>query len=70
MNIITNAHNNSMFWNGLLEWWSISGRLFPWRETKNPFYILLAEVLLQKTAVPPVVNVYQETISTYPTVAR
>lgn len=42
-------------------------RTFPWRETDNPFHILLAEILLQQTFARKVVPVYKKLISQYPT---
>lgn len=38
------------FRNGLLEWFKIYRRDFPWRsQQKDPFHVLIAEILLQKT---------------------
>ena len=52
----------------LLGWFSIHGRQFPWRQTRNPYSILLAEKLLQQTSVRPgLVQAYQELLSLYPT---
>lgn len=51
----------------LLAWYSQNGRSFPWRETRNPFYILIAEKLLQQTqAREGVVAAYRSIISLYP----
>lgn len=43
-------------------------RLFPWRETTNPYYILVSEVMLQQTQVKRVVSKYAEFISQFPTI--
>lgn len=51
----------------VLAWWRRHKRQFPWRQTSDPYRILLAEVLLQKTDAPKVVPVYLEVISKYPT---
>lgn len=57
------------FCNNLLKWHEKSRRSFPWRNTTDPYAILIAEVLLQKTKVgPAVVQTYNETITRYPTV--
>ncbi len=54
---------------GLIAWFEVSGRSFPWRETKDPYNILIAEKLLQQTSVRPyLVEVYIEIISRYPTI--
>ena len=53
----------------LLKWHERSRRSFPWRDTSDPYAILIAEVLLQKTKAGPVlVQTYNEIISRYPTV--
>jgi len=50
----------------LLDWAAISGRSFPWRETNNPFHVLIAEMMLRRTQARQVVPVYQTFIATYP----
>ena len=49
-------------------WYKSYGRDFPWRNTSDPYKILIAEFLLQKTNVRKVQSVYQEIITRYPTV--
>lgn len=51
----------------LLIWASDNLRSFPWRETSDPYEILIAEILLQKTAAEKVDSIYEEFLSTYPT---
>jgi len=41
-------------------------RNFPWRKTKNPFYILVSEMMLQKTDAQKVLNIFPRFISKYP----
>ncbi len=43
-------------------------RRFPWRETSDPYRILVAELLLQRTRPNLVGPVYQEIVTVYPTV--
>ncbi|MBW7881659.1 MAG: hypothetical protein H3C34_03310 [Caldilineaceae bacterium] len=53
----------------LLNWYAVNRRDFPWRNTKNPFEVLLAEKLLQQTkARDIVVSVYSRLLTQYPTV--
>lgn len=52
----------------LLDWWTSSGRDFPWRRTRDPYHILISEVLLHRTRADQVVRVYGEFIRRYPTV--
>lgn len=54
------------FCSGLLSWTSENVRTFPWRETSDPYEILIAEILLQKTAAEKVEPVYKEFLDTYP----
>lgn len=52
----------------LLDWFKVEGRLFPWRATKDPYRILVAEKLLQQTAVrPDLIQAYEALIGRYPT---
>jgi len=46
------------------------GRVFPWRETTNPYHILVSEFMLQQTQTSRVVEKYIEFISTFPDVFR
>jgi len=39
----------ALFATRLFEWFSSNARSFPWRETRNPYKILVAEIMLQKT---------------------
>ena len=50
----------------LLSWAHDNLRTFPWRETSDPYDILIAEILLQKTAAEKVEPVYREFLSKYP----
>ncbi|WP_171052442.1 hypothetical protein [Haloterrigena sp. H1] len=53
---------------GLLQWAEDNLRSFAWRETSDPYEILVAEILLQKTAAEKVEPIYNEVIETYPTI--
>jgi A/G-specific adenine glycosylase len=41
-------------------------RSFPWRDTYNPYYILVSEVMLQQTQVERVNGKYQEFLAAFP----
>ena len=41
-------------------------RSFPWRDTHNPYYILVSEVMLQQTQVERVNGKYQEFLAAFP----
>ncbi|HEX2457504.1 MAG TPA: A/G-specific adenine glycosylase [Vicinamibacterales bacterium] len=51
----------------LLEWYSRNGRDLPWRRTKDPYHILVSEVMLQQTQVDRVLPKYAEWLEKYPT---
>jgi len=42
------------------------GRALPWRATRNPYHILISEVMLQQTQVDRVVQKYREFIASFP----
>ena len=54
------------FATSVVTWFRSNGRDFPWRETKNPFHILIAEVLLRQTQAARVVGPYIHLVTTYP----
>jgi A/G-specific adenine glycosylase len=45
------------------------GRTFPWRKTRNPYYILVSEVMLQQTQVDRVTEKYLQFIKVFPDVS-
>lgn len=55
------------FWETLIGWYHENGRSFPWRNTANAFHVLVAELLLQRTHVRKVEEVYTQLIEDYPT---
>lgn len=44
------------------------GRDFPWRRTRNPYRILVSEIMLQQTQTARVVGKYREFLRAFPTV--
>ena len=51
----------------LLAWYRANGRSLPWRETSDPYHILVSEVMLQQTQVDRVLPKYHEWLAKYPT---
>ena len=51
----------------LLTWYRRNGRSLPWRQTRDPYHILVSEVMLQQTQVDRVRPKYDEWIAKYPT---
>lgn len=58
--------NSSIFVQSIVKWFRSHGRIFPWRETSDPFHVLVAEVLLRQTQAWRVVKPYLDLIKQYP----
>ncbi|MEO9175747.1 MAG: A/G-specific adenine glycosylase [Gaiellales bacterium] len=52
----------------LLAWFSENGRELPWRKTRDPYAILVSEVMLQQTQVPRVIERWTAWLEQWPTV--
>ena len=52
----------------LIYWYSNNKRQLPWRETKNPYYIWLSEIILQQTQVKQGLPYYDAFVAQYPTI--
>ena len=53
----------------LLEWYRAAARELPWRNTRDPYAILVSEVMLQQTQVDRVVPRYERWLRRWPTAA-
>jgi A/G-specific adenine glycosylase len=60
--------DSHVFGNQLLKWWKRNGRMFPWRTTRNPYNVLISEVLLHRTRASQVVPVYEEFLKKFPSI--
>jgi A/G-specific adenine glycosylase len=52
----------------LLAWFRENGRSLPWRETRDPYAILVSEVMLQQTQVERVIPRWRQWLARWPTV--
>lgn len=50
----------------LLAWYRRNGRDLPWRRTRDPYRVLVSEMMLQQTQVARVVPKYREWLRRYP----
>jgi A/G-specific adenine glycosylase len=50
----------------LLEWFARNGRDFPWRHTQDPYRVLVAELLLQRTRAEAVARVFPNFVDRFP----
>ena len=51
----------------LLAWYQVHQRDLPWRKTRDPYKILVSEVMLQQTQVDRVMPKYHQFLKRYPT---
>ncbi len=51
---------------GILEWGDKNLRDFPWRSTRNPYKIIIAEIMLHRTNADQVKPVYEKFIEDFP----
>ena len=56
------------FYQLLYNWYEINHRVLPWRETSDPYFIWLSEIILQQTRVVQGLEYYHRFVTTYPTV--
>jgi A/G-specific adenine glycosylase len=57
------------FRNRLVAWYKNEGRRLPWRETTDPYRILVSELMLQQTQVATVLGYYNRWLAKFPTLA-
>ncbi len=66
MTSVINHTRMSQIRNKIIKWYKSNGRRFPWRETSNPYEIVIAEMMLRRTTAAAVSRVYPEFIKKYP----
>lgn len=57
----------SRFSRALRSWYRKNGRALPWRETRDPYRVLVSEAMLQQTQVSRVVEFYDRFLERFPT---
>lgn len=55
---------------GLLNWFAENARDLPWRRTRDPYAILVSEVMLQQTQVDRVIPYYERFLTLFPSAAE
>ncbi len=68
MHIKSLTEHRQDFRNALLNWFRDYQREMPWRNTDDPYYIWVSEVMLQQTQVKKVVDYYERFIAKFPDV--
>lgn len=56
----------SLFQKKLLNWYRVHQRVLPWRLTKDPYKILVSEIMLQQTQVDTVIPYYERWVARFP----
>ena len=59
-----------MFADKVISWYVENGRQLPWRETTDPYYIWLSEIILQQTRIEQGRAYYEQFVEEYPTVVH
>jgi A/G-specific adenine glycosylase len=58
----------SLFRDKIICWYNKNKRTYPWRRTKDPFKVLIAEMMLRRTKADQVKPVYERLFKEYPNV--
>ena len=53
----------------IADWYRQNKRELPWRQTTNPYFIWLSEIILQQTRVAQGMDYYLKFIDHYPTIS-
>jgi A/G-specific adenine glycosylase len=62
------ATKKTGFQEKILSWYDANRRDLPWRKDKNPYHILLSEIILQQTRVAQGLSYYEKFVEAFPTV--
>src|SRR6266403_4630074 len=54
------------FQSALTRWFRKNGRELPWRQTRDPYAVLVSEIMLQQTQVATVIPFYNEWLRRFP----
>lgn len=58
----------SCFQNKVLNYYKKNGRTFPWRDTRDPYHILVSEFMLQQTQTIRIASKYGAFLDAFPTI--
>ncbi len=64
----TDDTDYSDFQNTIMSFYRQNGRSFPWRETADPYAILVSELMLQQTQTERVIEKYKKWLTAFPSV--
>ena len=52
----------------LIQWYACNKRELPWRNTRNPYFIWLSEIILQQTRVDQGITYYMQFTKEFPSI--
>lgn len=58
--------DKATFRNNLLQWYEENKRQLPWRESSDPYFIWISEIMLQQTKVDTVINYFNRFTQQFP----
>jgi len=64
--VIPSGRDIGIFRTTIVRWYNENGRNYPWRETSDPFRVLIAEMMLRRTKADQVKPVYEQLFEQYP----
>ena len=67
---IDTPEGNRRFRRRLLSWYDRVQRDLPWRESRDPYWVWVSEIMLQQTRVAAVIEHYKRFLGRFPTVAK
>ena len=67
-NKLPSAEDIRLFRSKIVRWFNKNKRNYPWRETRDPFKVLIAEMMLRRTKADQVKAVYDRLFTEYPDV--
>jgi len=62
------AEDIRLFRSKVIRWFNKNKRKYPWRETHDPFKVLIAEMMLRRTKADQVKQVYDRLFAKYPSI--
>ena len=65
---IPSVEDIRIFRDKIIRWFDKNGRDYPWRESRDPFKVLMAEMMLRRTKADQVKAVYKQLFTEYPDV--
>lgn len=64
---MSTLHSAVRFHKKIIRWYALNGRSFAWRRTRDPYRILLSEIMSQQTQVSRVADYYKRWLVLFPT---